>query len=87
MVIQIQIQDDTWKLLNKLKQPGQTFDDVINQNLNQKRRQINDKPIEMDDMEIPEQNSRFNTKVLDNIKKEKDSSQELPEPLVLGIKD
>ena len=33
MVIQIQIQDDTWEFLNQLKKPGETFDDVIKKQL------------------------------------------------------
>jgi len=33
MVIQIQIQDDTWEHLNQLKKVGDTFDDVIKKQL------------------------------------------------------
>ena len=33
MVIQIQLQDETWEFLNQLKKAGDTFDDVIKRQL------------------------------------------------------
>ena len=33
MVIQIQIENDTWKYLNEEKKPGESFDSVIKRKL------------------------------------------------------
>ena len=33
MVITITVQDETWKMLNDRKQPGETFDSVIRKSL------------------------------------------------------
>lgn len=30
MATTIEVQDDTWRQLNRLKEPGETFDEVIN---------------------------------------------------------
>lgn len=36
MVIQIQISDELWELLNKKKKRGESFDDVLRRMLNKK---------------------------------------------------
>ena len=78
MVIQIQIQDDTWKRLNQLKKPGQTFDDVIKHNLNSKEDE--DENNKMVDVEIEESNSGSNSEISNNLKTKKVRSQEEPIP-------
>ncbi len=88
MVIQIQIQDDTWKRLNQLKKPGQTFDDVIKHNLNSEDKKDGDN--KMANVEIEKSNIRSKTKIHDNVKtkvEQNGGSEELPEPIILNKND
>ena len=43
MVTTIQIQDETWELLNKAKKKGETFDDVLKRKLNNNLNKKEDK--------------------------------------------